>query len=150
MDWTPGEFEDTAWAGPFDSRADILASLDESLRRAGLTRDDDLGELVSIPLARVGDQWWGGMPASLVAGPERFVIFLAFDPDNEWGAPIGYDVRAIEDREGRPHIGPAVRKVREATHPDDGKFDAALAEVARRAKRPVDDADDFEEIGIAP
>ncbi len=125
----------------------MLTALDQGLARAGYLRDDAQGDLVHVPIVRAGESWWASMPSSLLVGPVRFLVFLAFDPDNEWGAPIGYDVRPVEDREGTPHFGPAERQVREETHPDDGAYQGALAEIVRRTGAEIEE-EDFDEVGV--
>ena len=149
MTWRLAEFDDMAWAGPFPSREAILTAFEESLGQQGLSRDDDYGELVTMPLIRGGDRWWAGMPASLVRGPQCFRVELDYDPENEWGDPIGYSVHPVEERDGALHIGAAARTVRQDMHPDDGELDAALEEIGRRTGTPVDDtANEWEEVGV--
>ncbi|MFK7987781.1 MAG: hypothetical protein AB8I08_17320 [Sandaracinaceae bacterium] len=147
MSWRPTEYDDVGWAGPFADREAALAALDRGIERAGYQRDDDDGELTDVALARAAGSWGMGVPASLLFGPTRFVAFLDFDPDNEWGPPIGYSIFPVEDRDDAPHQGPALRSEKQSMHPDNGAWDAALAEIARRARAPVDE-EDFDEAGI--
>lgn len=125
--------EDYAWTGPFDTDRAIEAMLETAIEDAGFQRDDDSGALVSVVVARVGSSLWAQVPALLARGEQPFFVQLVFDPEDEWGAPVGYDVHAVIHRDGTAWRGELMRSVREDMHPDSGAVDGGIAEACRRA-----------------
>lgn len=140
--------EDWAWVGPFPSEDAFTRALDAAISEAGCRRDDDEGELVSIPFVRVGAGWWANLPAPLARGPSAFFVELAIDPEDEWGPPLGYDVFAMSHRGGHAFRGEATRRVREPTHPDDGAFDGGVAEARLLSAGAPREEEERVEIGI--
>ncbi|MEL6344901.1 MAG: hypothetical protein AAFV53_17420 [Myxococcota bacterium] len=144
--WTLADPEDTAWIGPFSTQQAILRAVDAGITLAGAERDDDYGDLLYIPMLCANGAWWAGVPSALVV-EAAFGIVLMYDPEDEWGAPIGYDVCPVERRGNAVMLGPIARTVRGRTHPDEGAQNAAADEVARRAAAPIT-AHSFDEIGV--
>lgn len=70
---------------------------------------------------------------------------LAFDAENEWGEPIGYDVYAMTQRDGRAWRGEMIRSVRGGSHRDG--IEAGIAEVSLRTGDPVEEEERVE-VGI--
>ena len=66
MGWQLLEDEDLdCWAGPFMGRQQVLEAVDAGIARSRYTRDDELGDLVTIQLVSVGGSIVGARAASL-------------------------------------------------------------------------------------
>lgn len=79
---------------------------------------------------------WLALPISVAApfGGPAFVTTLDYDPDNEWGNPIGYSIHEVCERAGQLFLGARLRQERSIdTDPDEGARDGDLDEVQGRS-----------------
>lgn len=79
---------------------------------------------------------WLALPISIAGhfGGPAFVTTLDYDPENEWGNPIGYSIHEVCERAGRLYLGARQRQeLSSDTDPDEGARDGDVDEVQRQS-----------------